>query len=79
MSDTLEDTGVHILKQHPTPLFPIKGTNLKLPNCKPKSDRDFIKVIQVLLTAGRAKKDIANTEKQEAIVFPIHVWGTLSP
>lgn len=31
------------------------------------------------LTAGRAKKEIAKTEKQDAIVFPIQVWGTLSP
>jgi len=31
------------------------------------------------LTAGRAKKDMAKTEKQDAMVFPIHVWGTLSP
>lgn len=30
-------------------------------------------------TAGSAKKDMANTEKQEAMVFPTHVWGTLSP
>lgn len=30
-------------------------------------------------TAGSAKKDMAKTEKQEAIVFPTHVWGTLSP
>lgn len=33
----------------------------------------------VQLTAGRAKKEMANTEKQDAIVFPIHVCGTLSP
>lgn len=32
-----------------------------------------------LLTAGRAKKEMANTEKQDAMVFPIHVCGTLSP
>lgn len=32
-----------------------------------------------LLTAGSAKKEMANTEKQDAIVFPIHVCGTLSP
>lgn len=25
------------------------------------------------LTAGKAKNDIANTEKQDAMVFPIHV------
>lgn len=30
-------------------------------------------------TAGSAKKEMANTEKQEAMVFPTHVWGTLSP
>lgn len=71
---TVEDVCKHILKQHPILLFPIKGSNWE-----PKSDRYFIKSDQVLLTAGRAKKDIANTEKQEAIVFPIHVWGTLSP
>lgn len=31
------------------------------------------------LTAGRAKNEIANTEKQDAMVFPIHVTGTMSP
>ena len=31
------------------------------------------------LTAGRAKKEMAKTEKQEAMVFPIQVCGTLSP
>jgi hypothetical protein len=31
------------------------------------------------LTAGRAKKEIAKTAKQEATIFPTHVWGTLSP
>lgn len=30
-------------------------------------------------TAGSAKNEIANTEKQDAIVFPIQVCGTLSP
>lgn len=69
----------NILKQNTTPLFPTKGTDLKLPNCESKSDIHLKKVNQVLLTAGRAKKDIANTENQEAIVFPIRVWGTLPP
>lgn len=32
-----------------------------------------------ILTAGRAKNDIANTEKQEATILPIHVCGTVSP
>lgn len=32
-----------------------------------------------LLTAGRAKKEMAKTEKQDAMVFPIQVCGTLSP
>lgn len=31
------------------------------------------------LTAGRAKNDIAKTEKHEATILPIHVWGTVSP
>lgn len=31
------------------------------------------------LTAGRAKKEMANTEKHDAMVFPIQVCGTLSP
>lgn len=31
------------------------------------------------LTAGRAKKEIAKTEKQEATILPIHVFGTASP
>lgn len=35
---TLEHVCFHILKQHSPPLFLIKGTNLKLPNCQPKSD-----------------------------------------
>lgn len=30
-------------------------------------------------TAGSAKKEMAKTEKQEAMVFPTHVCGTLSP
>ena len=32
-----------------------------------------------ILTAGKAKNDMANTEKQEATILPIHVWGTVSP
>lgn len=32
-----------------------------------------------ILTAGRAKNDIAKTAKHEATIFPIHVCGTLSP
>lgn len=35
--------------------------------------------IRSKLTAGRAKKEIANTAKQEATIFPIQVSGTLSP
>lgn len=31
------------------------------------------------LTAGRAKNDIAKTEKHEATILPIHVCGTVSP
>ena len=31
------------------------------------------------LTAGSAKKDIANTEKQDATILPIQVCGTVSP
>ena len=31
------------------------------------------------ITAGRAKKEIAKTEKQEATIFPIQVLGTVSP
>ena len=30
-------------------------------------------------TAGRAKNEMANTEKQEATILPIHVLGTVSP
>lgn len=37
------------------------------------------KMMEMLLTAGRAKKEMANTEKQEATILPIHVWGTVSP
>lgn len=35
--------------------------------------------IYIKLTAGSAKKDIANTLKHEATIFPIHVCGTVSP
>ena len=31
------------------------------------------------LTAGSAKKEMANTEKHEATIFPGHVLGTVSP
>lgn len=31
------------------------------------------KMMEMLLTAGRAKKEMANTEKQEATILPIHV------
>ena len=31
------------------------------------------------LTAGSAKNEIANTEKQEATIFPGQVLGTVSP
>ena len=30
-------------------------------------------------TAGNAKKEIANTEKQDATIFPVQVRGTASP
>ena len=30
-------------------------------------------------TAGKAKNEMANTEKQDATIFPIHVFGTVSP
>ena len=30
-------------------------------------------------TAGRAKKEMAKTEKQEATIFPVQVLGTVSP
>ena len=30
-------------------------------------------------TAGKAKNDMAKTEKQEATILPIHVRGTVSP
>ena len=33
----------------------------------------------IILTAGSAKKDMANTEKQEATILPIQVCGTVSP
>ena len=33
----------------------------------------------LIYTAGSAKKEIANTEKQDATIFPIHVLGTVSP
>jgi len=31
------------------------------------------------LTAGRAKNEMAKTEKQEATILPIQVRGTVSP
>lgn len=34
---------------------------------------------RIILTAGSAKKDMANTLKHEATIFPIHVCGTVSP
>lgn len=34
---------------------------------------------KVLLTAGRAKNEIAKTLKHDATIFPIHVLGTVSP
>lgn len=33
----------------------------------------------IVFTAGRAKKEMAKTLKQEAMALPIHVWGILSP
>jgi len=30
-------------------------------------------------TAGRAKNDMAKTEKHDATILPIHVRGTVSP
>lgn len=35
--------------------------------------------IKIIFTAGRAKKEMAKTLKQEAMAFPIQVWGILSP
>ena len=32
-----------------------------------------------ILTAGNAKNEIANTEKQDATIFPTQVLGTVSP
>ena len=32
-----------------------------------------------ILTAGNAKNEMAKTEKHEATILPIHVWGTVSP
>lgn len=32
-----------------------------------------------LLTAGSAKKEMAKTLKHEATIFPIQVFGTVSP
>ena len=39
----------------------------------------FHHISRLIFTAGRAKKEIAKTEKQEATIFPIHVFGTVSP
>ena len=33
----------------------------------------------MILTAGKAKNDIANTEKQDATILPSQVLGTVSP
>lgn len=35
--------------------------------------------LMMVLTAGSAKNEIANTEKHEATILPIHVCGTVSP
>lgn len=39
----------------------------------------FREKLEPRIPAGSAKKEMAKTEKQEAMVFPTHVWGTLSP
>ena len=38
-----------------------------------------VKQMKKYFTDGRAKNDIANTEKQDATILPIHVRGTVSP
>jgi len=38
-----------------------------------------VKEMKKYFTAGRAKNDIAKTEKQDATILPIHVRGTVSP
>lgn len=32
-----------------------------------------------LLTAGKAKNEIPNSAQNDAIIFPCHVSGTISP
>ena len=39
----------------------------------------FVGCCDDALTAGRAKNDMANTEKHEATILPIQVLGTVSP
>ena len=41
--------------------------------------RKVINSRKIILTAGSAKNEIANTEKQEATIFPGQVRGTVSP
>lgn len=67
-------------------ILQIKSTWSKVLSCTvstcetpPQPERYPGSAFSLPLTAGRAKKEMANTEKQDAIVFPIHVCGTLSP
>ena len=39
----------------------------------------MLNIYWYLLTAGSAKKEMANTEKQEATILPVQVSGTVSP
>ena len=41
--------------------------------------QDDLMFVILVGTAGRAKNEMAKTEKQEATIFPIQVLGTVSP
>lgn len=60
-------------------ICPEMGRQPFAPPRKKKPKAAHAQLIRFPLTAGRAKKEMANTEKQEAMVFPIHVCGTKSP
>ena len=44
-----------------------------------QSNEPVVVKLILVLTAGSAKNEMANTEKHEATIFPGHVRGTVSP
>jgi hypothetical protein len=56
----------------------VEPSEQKLTTEYPGIQNESLKMYQNL-TAGRAKKEMAKTEKQEATILPIQVLGTVSP